>query len=187
MGHSHPHHPRSTPGPAGFGRVRGAHTHTLKGVDVEIPRDALVVVDWGAQLDGYCSDCTRTLATGEVGDEARAVYETVRQAQLTGLDAVRAGPTGREVDAAAREVVEAAGHGERFGHGLGHGVGLEVHEEPRLAKSGEAALEAGNVVTVEPGVYLPGKLGVRIEDLVVVTGAGHEVLTGFTKEIVHAA
>jgi Xaa-Pro aminopeptidase len=151
--------------------------------DVEIPRDALVVVDWGAQLDGYCSDGTRTFATGEIGDEAREVYEVVRRAQLAGLEAVRAGVTGRDADAAAREVVEEAGHGERFGHGLGHGVGLEVHEEPRLSKAGEAALEAGNVVTVEPGVYLPGRYGVRIEDLVVVGDGEPEVLSTHRKDL----
>jgi Xaa-Pro aminopeptidase len=151
--------------------------------DVEIPRDALVVVDWGAQLDGYCSDGTRTFATGELGDEAREAYEVVRRAQLAGLEAVRAGVTGREADAAAREVVEEAGHGVRFGHGLGHGVGLEVHEEPRLSKTGEAALEAGNVVTVEPGVYLPGRFGVRIEDLVVVTDDDPEVLSTHRKDL----
>ncbi|HVE69235.1 MAG TPA: Xaa-Pro peptidase family protein [Solirubrobacteraceae bacterium] len=151
--------------------------------EAEIPRGALVVVDWGAQLDGYCSDCTRTLATGEVADEALEVYEVVRRAQLAGLDAVRPGPSGQEVDAVARAVIDEAGHGERFGHGLGHGVGLEIHEDPRLSKAGEAALEAGNVVTVEPGVYLPGRFGVRIEDLVVVTGDGADVLSSHPKEL----
>jgi Xaa-Pro aminopeptidase len=150
---------------------------------VEIPRDTLVVVDWGARLEGYCSDCTRTFATGELGDDERAVYELVLRAQRDALDAVRPGPTGRDVDAVARGVIEAAGHGERFGHGLGHGVGLEVHEEPRLSVKGDRPLAAGNVVTVEPGVYLSGRFGVRIEDLVVVTADGREVLSTLPKEL----
>src|SRR5262249_34528761 len=138
--------------------------------DVEIPRDTLVTIDWGAELDGYCSDCTRTYATGEgVSAEDREVYELVLRAQLAGLAAVRPGPNGRDVDAVAREVIERAGHGEHFGHGLGHGVGLEVHEAPRLSRTAsEQPLRAGHVVTVEPGVYIPGRIGVRIEDLVAV-------------------
>ena len=152
--------------------------------EVEIPRNRLVVVDWGAQVDGYCSDCTRTLATGPLDGEATEVYELVLAAQLAGLAAVAPGSAGREVDAVAREVIDAAGHGEHFGHGLGHGVGLEVHEGPRLSKAGEDTLAAGNVVTVEPGVYLPGKFGVRIEDLVVVTDDGPRVLSSHPKELV---
>jgi Xaa-Pro aminopeptidase len=97
---------------------------------------------------------------------------------------VRPGPEGREVDAVARSIIDEAGHGEHFGHGLGHGVGLDIHEAPRLAKTAEARLEAGNVVTVEPGVYLPGRGGVRIEDLVVVTADGRGVLSGTTKDLV---
>jgi Xaa-Pro aminopeptidase len=111
------------------------------------------------------------------------VYALVQRAQQAGLDAVRAGPSGREVDAAARTLIEEAGHGEEFGHGLGHGVGLEVHEAPRLAKSDESALQTANVVTVEPGVYLPGRFGVRIEDLVVVTEDGAEVLSSVGKDL----
>ena len=152
--------------------------------DEPIPAGTLVVVDWGAQLDGYCSDCTRTLATGDLDAEAGEVYGLVLAAQLAGLEAVAPGRTGRSVDAVAREAIEAGGHGERFGHGLGHGVGLEVHEDPRLApKGGEAVLEVGNVVTVEPGVYVPGRFGVRIEDLVVVREGGAEVLSGQPKEL----
>ena len=137
-----------------------------------IPRDVLVTIDWGALLEGYCSDCTRTYATGEgISAQAREIYALVLSAQEQGLAAVRAGPSGREVDAVAREVIEQAGQGEHFGHGLGHGVGMEIHEGPRLSRTaGEEPLQAGNVVTVEPGVYLPGVLGVRIEDLVVVGG-----------------
>jgi Xaa-Pro aminopeptidase len=151
--------------------------------DAAIPSGTLVVIDWGAKLEGYCSDCTRTLATGDLDEEAREVYGLVLRAQQAGLAAVRAGPTGREVDAVARRLIDEAGHGERFGHGLGHGVGLEVHEGPRLSKAGDEELAAGNVVTVEPGVYLPGRFGVRIEDLVVVGAEGPDVLSGFTKEL----
>jgi len=152
--------------------------------DVEIPSAALVVIDMGARLDGYCSDCTRTLATGELDGTARAVYDLVLTAQETALEAVRPGAGRKQLDSLARELIDTAGHAEHFGHGLGHGVGLEVHEEPRLAQSGEGELEAGNVVTVEPGVYLPGELGVRIEDLVVVGEDGFEVLTHFPKTLV---
>jgi Xaa-Pro aminopeptidase len=150
-----------------------------------IPRDVLLTIDWGALLDGYCSDCTRTYATGEgIAAEAHEIYALVLAAQERGVAAVTAGPTGREVDALAREVIERAGHGEHFGHGLGHGVGMEVHEGPRLSRvESEQPLRAGNVVTVEPGVYLPGLLGVRIEDLLVVLEDGHEVLNGLDKTL----
>jgi Xaa-Pro aminopeptidase len=153
--------------------------------DVPIERGTLVLIDIGARLDDYCSDCTRTFMVGGAPDgRAGEVYELVLRAQQAGLDAIREGPTGADVDAAARAVIEAGGYGERFGHGLGHGVGIEIHEAPRLSRTGgEHQLRAGNVVTVEPGVYLPGSLGVRIEDLVVVTADGHEVLSRFTKEL----
>ena len=151
--------------------------------DREIGAGELVVIDMGAKLDGYCSDGTRTFASGEPGDEARAVYELVREAQATGLDAVRAGVGGADADAASREPIAEAGHGEHYGHGLGHGVGLEVHEAPRLGKTSEDVLEPGNVVTVEPGVYVPGRFGVRIEDLVVVTADGVRNLSGTSKEL----
>lgn len=151
--------------------------------EVEIGRGQLVVIDWGAELDGYCSDCTRTLAAGEPGAQEREIYGLVLEAQLAGLHAVRAGAGGREVDSAARELIVAAGQGEHFGHGLGHGVGLAIHEAPRLSQRSEAVLEAGNVVTVEPGVYLPGRFGVRIEDLVVVTEDGPEIMSSLSKEL----
>jgi Xaa-Pro aminopeptidase len=152
--------------------------------DVEIGRGELVVIDWGAEVDGYCSDCTRTIATGEPGPEAREVYELVLEAELAGVQAVKAGAGGRDVDAVARAMIEAAGHGEHFGHGLGHGVGSEIHEAPRLSKRSDDELHSGNVVTVEPGVYLPGRFGVRIEDLVVVGDQGCETLTSVSKELI---
>jgi Xaa-Pro aminopeptidase len=152
--------------------------------DVEISAGELVVIDWGAVLDGYCSDCTRTLATGELDDESHVVYELVLEAQLAGLKAVRAGVSGRDADGAARAVIDARGHAEHFGHGLGHGVGMEVHEAPRLSQRSDSVLAGGNMVTVEPGVYLPGRLGVRIEDLVAVTESGCEILTGVPKELI---
>ena len=151
--------------------------------EVEVRGGDLVVIDWGAELDGYCSDCTRTFAAGAADGHATEIYQLVLDAQLAGLNAVAVGASGRDVDAVARQMIEAAGHGEHFGHGLGHGVGLEVHEAPRLAQRSDAVLEPGNVVTVEPGVYLPGELGVRIEDLVVVRSEGPEILTGLAKEL----
>ncbi|MTD42998.1 M24 family metallopeptidase [Conexibacter sp. W3-3-2] len=151
--------------------------------DVPIPANTLVVIDWGAQMDGYASDCTRTVATGPLDPRDRAVYDTVLAAQEAALAAVRPGPTGREVDAVARTIIDEAGHAEHFGHGLGHGVGLEVHEGPRLSKQGEVALAPGHVVTVEPGIYVPGAVGVRIEDLVAVTEGGHEVLSSLPKAL----
>ena len=151
--------------------------------DVPIRAGDLVVIDWGAELDGYCSDCTRTVAAGQPGEDARAVYELVLSAQVAGLKAIRAGRAGRDVDAVARAVIDAGGHGERFGHGLGHGLGLEVHEGPRLSQRSEDTLAPGNVVTVEPGVYVPGRFGVRIEDLVLVVEDGSEVLNGLSKRL----
>ena len=149
----------------------------------EIETGELVVFDMGAELDGYCSDCTRTYATGDPGEEGREAYELVRNAQSEALEAVRAGVSGREADAVARKLISEAGRGEQFGHGLGHGVGLEIHEGPRLAVSSRDELREGNVVTVEPGVYVPGRFGVRIEDLVVVTGEGVRNLSGLPKEL----
>jgi Xaa-Pro aminopeptidase len=152
--------------------------------DAQIPKGVLVTIDWGAYLDGYCSDCTRTYATGPLGEDAVRVYELVLEAQEAALAAVSAGISGPAADAVARAIIAEAGHAEHFGHGLGHGVGMEVHEGPRLSRTaGEEPLRAGNVVTVEPGVYLPGRLGVRIEDLVVVTDEGSERLTGLSKEL----
>jgi Xaa-Pro aminopeptidase len=162
--------------------ANGALPHAEPG-DREIGKGELVVFDMGALLDGYCSDCTRTFATGELDGEEREVYELVQRAQAAALEAVRPGAVGKEVDAVAREMISEAGYGDRFGHGLGHGVGLEVHEGPRLATTSDDELSEGNVVTVEPGVYLPGHLGVRIEDLVVVSGDGYRNLSGLSKDL----
>jgi Xaa-Pro aminopeptidase len=160
----------------------GALPHAEPGAR-EIGRGELVVFDMGAQLDGYCSDGTRTYATGDPGEQARAVYETVLRAQLASLEAIAPGATGEAVDTVAREIIAAAGHGDRFGHGLGHGVGLEVHEGPRLSARSEDVLAPGEVVTVEPGIYLPGELGVRIEDLVVVVEGGYDNLSALPKDL----
>ncbi|HWA53150.1 MAG TPA: aminopeptidase P family protein [Solirubrobacterales bacterium] len=160
----------------------GALPHAEPG-EREIGRAELVVFDMGAKLDGYCSDGTRTFATGEPGGEARAVYDTVLEAQEAALAAVKAGVKAEDVDGVARELIAAAGHGERFGHGLGHGVGLEVHEEPRVSQRSDDVLATGEVVTIEPGIYLPGQLGVRIEDLVVVTDEGYRNLSGLSKDL----
>jgi Xaa-Pro aminopeptidase len=164
------------------GGPNGSLIHADPG-DRRIERGEYVVVDMGAIVDGYCSDCTRTLVDGDPDPAQREVYEVVLAAQRAGLDAVRAGASGREVDAKARAVIDEAGHGERFGHGLGHGVGIEVHEAPRLSKRSEETLDAGDVVTVEPGVYLAGRFGVRIEDLVMVTDNGCRNLSGVAKDL----
>ena len=157
--------------------------------DVAIERGALVVVDIGAQGEsGYCSDCTRTFAAGGApAPEAAADYQLVLDAQLAGLGSVRPGAIGGMCDATAREVIADAGCGELFGHGLGHGTGLDIHEAPTLRKGSEDILAPGMIVTVEPGIYRPGQWGIRIEDQVVVTESGHEILTGFTKDLVETA
>lgn len=155
--------------------------------DEVIPAGVLLTVDWGCVLDGYCSDSTRTVATGTIGPEARAVYDLVLDAQRQSLAAVKAGADARAIDKVARDIIGAGGHQEHFGHGLGHGVGLEVHEAPTLSPRGQGALVAGQVVTVEPGVYVPGHHGVRIEDLVAVTEDGGDVYTTVTKDLVEVA
>jgi Xaa-Pro aminopeptidase len=143
-----------------------------------------IVIDAGAMVEGYNADCTRTFATGPLPEDLKAAYQATLEGQLAGLEAVRAGVTGIDADAAARDKIEAAGLGEKFGHGLGHGVGLEVHEAPRLSRESSDTLVAGNVATVEPGVYLAGLGGIRIEDLVVVTDGEPEILTSFTKDLI---
>jgi Xaa-Pro aminopeptidase len=160
----------------------GALPHAEPG-EREIGDGELVVFDMGAKLDGYCSDGTRTFAVGDPGEHAREVYEAVRVAQAAALDAVAAGVDGNALDSVARESIVAAGYGDRFGHGLGHGVGLEVHEAPRVSPRSDDVLAAGEVEPIEPGIYLPGELGVRIEDLVVVSDDGCRNLSTLPKEI----
>lgn len=156
-----------------------------KATNVKLPKRGFVTLDFGVVLDGYCSDMTRTVHLGKASKEEFAVYEAVAAAQMAGLGAVRAGVTGGDVDEVTRQVIEDAGYGEFFTHGTGHGVGLEIHEGPRLGKKRagveQSRLKAGMVVTIEPGVYLPGKFGVRIEDTVLVTATGCEILTPSTK------
>jgi Xaa-Pro aminopeptidase len=163
--------------------ANGASPHASSG-DRTIEMGQTVVVDAAAKLDGYCSDCTRTFATGELPAELARSYEICLRAQETSLAAVRPGAVGWEVDAVARDLIESEGLGALFGHGLGHGVGLEIHERPNLRSESEDVLEVGEVVTVEPGIYHPGLGGIRIEDLTVVGEGGAERLTTFLKELV---
>lgn len=167
--------------------VSGANGSLPHGIPTDKPvcRGELITMDFGAVVDGYHSDMTRTVALGEVTDEQRYLYNTVLRAQEASLKTLRAGVTCVEGDAAARRVIEAAGYGDCFGHGTGHGVGLEIHERPRLSpRAGETVLRAGQVVTVEPGIYLAGRCGVRIEDMVCITEDGCRNLTRATKELI---
>jgi Xaa-Pro aminopeptidase len=150
--------------------------------DQPIKPGAFVVCDFGVILRGYCSDQTRTVWVGEAPKEARDVYEAVREAQQAAVDAVRPGTSVGEIDAAARKVLRSAGLGRYFTHSTGHGVGLEIHEAPRVAAGQTEVLQPGMVITIEPGVYFPGKWGVRIEDMVAVTASGCEVLTPTSKD-----
>ena len=155
--------------------------------DRVIEPDTLVKVDAGCVLDGYCSDCTRTFAVGDVPERFAELHALCLEAQLAGLAAVGPGVHGRDADAASRAPIDAAGLGWAYGHGLGHGVGLQIHEGPVLRPESTDVLEPGNVVSVEPGIYLPGEVGVRIEDLVLVTAEGAERLTQFAKELLTVA
>jgi Xaa-Pro aminopeptidase len=151
--------------------------------DVALRASDFTLVDWGARTGLYVSDLTRMWVTGRISPKFRKIYEVVLAAQLAGIDAIRPGVKCEEVDAVARGVITKAGYGKQFGHGLGHGIGLEIHEAPRLTKQQEVELQPGMVVTVEPGVYFPGWGGIRIEDDVLVTLSGHEVLSDVPKQL----
>ncbi|MBQ6707036.1 MAG: aminopeptidase P family protein [Clostridia bacterium] len=166
--------------------ISGKNTSRPHGVptDKVIEPGDFVTMDFGALYRGYHADMTRTVAIGEVTDEMKRVYDTVLSAQQTALSVLRAGISGKVGDEAARRVIEKAGYGDYFGHGTGHGVGLEIHEAPRLSpRASDDPLPVGAVVTVEPGIYLPGRFGVRIEDMVVLTENGCENLTRTPKEL----
>ncbi|HEY3257293.1 MAG TPA: Xaa-Pro peptidase family protein [Gemmatimonadaceae bacterium] len=152
-----------------------------------IERGDFLLLDFGAQYHGYCSDVTRTLVVGAASEEQRDIYEIVREANRLASTAVRAGMTGMAADTLARSYIERRGHGAAFGHGLGHGLGLEVHEAPRLARTAEVALKEGAVVTIEPGIYRAGWGGVRIEDDVHLSATGPKVLTNFSRELLEVA
>lgn len=152
--------------------------------DKEIQSGELVTLDFGCVYKGYCSDITRTVAVGEISDELKDIYNTVLQAQLKGMEGLKAGLTGVEADALTRDYIKEKGYGEYFGHSTGHGIGLDVHEGPGLSFRSEKVLEEGMVVTVEPGVYVPNVGGCRIEDDAVVTKDGNECLSKSTKELI---
>jgi Xaa-Pro aminopeptidase len=149
-----------------------------------IPGNGFIILDWGVILAGYCSDMTRTVHVGPVSAARRRMYEAVRAAQLASIESVRPGVTAGEVDRIGRDLLTKAGYGAYFTHSTGHGVGLEVHEAPRLAKDQTLTLAPGMVVTIEPGIYIPGEGGVRIEDMVLVTESGREVLTPAAKDLI---
>jgi Xaa-Pro aminopeptidase len=160
--------------------VRSAlpHGHATQ---ARLPKSGFVTLDFGVMLDGYCSDMTRTVHMGRARAGERGAYDAVLEAQEAGVAAVRAGVTAGNVDEATRSVLRKAGLAEWFTHSTGHGVGLEIHEGPRLAAKQNQKLEAGMVVTIEPGIYMPGKFGIRIEDMVLVTATGSQILTPCTK------
>ena len=166
--------------------VTGAKTSMPHGVpgDEVIKAGDFITMDFGSLKDGYCSDMTRTVAVGSASEEMRNVYSVVLEAQLAGIAAARAGVTGREIDGAARQVIENAGYGECFGHGFGHSLGLDIHEAPNANPRGETPMPDGAVISAEPGIYLPGRFGVRIEDVMVLRPHGAEVITKAPKELI---
>lgn len=170
-------------GPIVSAGPNGAIPHAVP-TDRPLQEGDLLVIDWATTIDDYPSDITRTFAVGEIEPEFIRIYELVKRANAEGKAAIRAGATGRDVDRAARGVIDAAGYGEYFIHRTGHGLGLEIHEPPDMAESNTTPLEVGNVFTVEPGIYLPGRGGVRIEDDVVVTPGGHRSLTTISRELI---
>ena len=166
--------------------VSGPNTSLPHGVAGErvIQKGDFVTMDFGASYMGYCSDMTRTVAVGYATEEMQRVYQTVLSAQLAGIAAAKAGLTGREVDGAARAVIEAAGYGDYFGHSFGHGVGVEIHESPNASPMNDSPLPVGAVISAEPGIYLPGKLGVRIEDVILLTEDGCKDITKAPKDLI---
>ena len=166
--------------------ITGSKTSLPHGVpgDKVIQSGDFVTMDFGSIKHGYCSDMTRTVAVGSASEEMRNVYDTVLRAQLAGIAAVRAGVPGREIDAAARKVISDAGYGKYFGHGFGHSLGLDIHEWPNANPSGETPMPAGAVCSAEPGIYIPGRFGVRIEDVMVIREGGAEIITKAPKELV---
>lgn len=162
--------------------VRSALPHGVAS-DKVIAKNELITLDFGAYYKGYCSDITRTVAVGDPGEELKGVYHTVLEAQLKAMEQIKPGMSGKEADAISRDHIAANGFGDFFGHSLGHGIGLEVHEGPGLSAKSDTVLEPGMVVTVEPGIYLSGKGGVRIEDDTVITESGNEKLSHSTKEL----
>jgi Xaa-Pro aminopeptidase len=180
-------------------RACGSHSHPFETIIASGERAALpharsssravssgdlLLIDFGAEFNGYCSDITRTFVVGKATAEQREIHDVVREANGTASGAIRAGMRGKDADALARGYIERRGWGEAFGHSLGHGIGLEVHEAPRLSKLNEAPLPVGSVVTIEPGIYRPGWGGVRIEDDVLLTTDGREILTSFPRELI---
>lgn len=166
--------------------VSGANTSLPHGVptDKKFEKGDFITFDFGCRVNGYCSDMTRTVALGFVTDEMAKVYDIVLKAQLMASDEVKAGAKCKEIDAVAREYIKSNGYGENFSHSLGHGVGLKIHEQPNLSPKSEAVLEAGNIVTVEPGIYIPGKFGVRIENTMIVRKDFGENLQKSSKELI---
>ena len=180
-------------------RVRGAmgtsfDTIIASGVNSSLPhavpsdkiveKGDFITMDFGCLVDGYCSDMTRTIVLGKADEKQKEIYNTVLSANLAALEVIKAGVTGRYVDSVARDLITAAGYGKNFGHGLGHSVGLEIHENPRFSPSDGSVIEAGVIMTDEPGIYLPGWGGVRIEDMLVVTEDGYDMLSHSPKELI---
>ena len=165
--------------------VSGPNTSMPHGVatDRVIEKGDFITMDFGAVVDGYCSDMTRTVAVGYATDEMRKVYDTVLAAQRAGIAATKAGVMGKDIDAAARRVIEQAGYGAYFGHGYGHSLGMEVHECPNCNPSEETVMQENMICSAEPGIYIPGKFGVRIEDVVIFTADGCENITKSPKEL----
>ncbi len=166
--------------------VSGPNTSLPHGVagDRVIQEGDFITMDFGVLLGGYCSDMTRTVALGYATEEMRKVYDTVLAAQLAGIAATKAGVKGSEIDGAARKVITDAGYGEYFGHGYGHSLGMEVHEPPNCNPAGDVPMEVNMITSAEPGIYLPGKFGVRIEDLVIFKDDGYENITGSPKNLI---